>query len=90
MSDINIEKLITQAENHSKFLFDDIDSVALFNQQKVLSAFQKNRIALRHFAGTSGYGYDDAGRDTLSLVFADIFGGESAIVSPLIDRKSVV
>ncbi len=84
MSDINIEKLITQAENHSKFLFDDIDSVALFNQQKVLSAFQKNRIALRHFAGTSGYGYDDAGRDTLSLVFADIFGGESAIVSPLI------
>lgn len=84
MSDINIENLIKQAENQSKALFDEIDSIALFNQQKVLGAFQKNRIALRHFAGTSGYGYDDAGRDMLSQLFADVFGGEAAIASPLL------
>ncbi len=84
MSDINIEKLIDRSEMESKKLFDRIDAVALYNQQKVLNAFQKNRIALRHFAGTSGYGYDDVGRDTLSMVFADVFGGEAAIATPLL------
>ncbi len=54
------------------------------NQKKVLEAFQNNNVALRHFSGTSGYGYDDIGRDTLCKVFADIFHSEAAIVSPLI------
>ncbi len=49
-----------------------------------MEAFQNNNVALRHFSGTSGYGYDDIGRDTLCKVFADIFHSEAAIVSPLI------
>lgn len=84
MSDITMDKLIANAEIEAQALFKHIDDVALYNQEKVLSAFQKHRIALRHFSGTSGYGYDDIGRDTLCAVFADTFGAESAIVSPLI------
>ncbi|MBR2159901.1 MAG: methionine gamma-lyase family protein, partial [Clostridia bacterium] len=53
-----------------------------FNQEKVIRAFQKNRIALRHFAQTNGYGYGDDGRDTLNCLFADVFGTETALVSP--------
>ena len=64
--------------------FEQVDETALFNQRKVLDAFIKNRVALRHFAPTSGYGYDDVGRDTLCRLFADIFETEDAIVSPLI------
>lgn len=84
MSDINIEKLIEESENSAKTLFTDIDKVALFNQEKVLHAFQRHEIALRHFAGTTGYGYDDLGRDTLGCVFADVFGAKKGIASPLI------
>ena len=64
--------------------FAEIDDVALNNQRKVLDAFIKNRIALRHFAPTTGYGYDDVGRDTLCRLFADVFGTQDAVVSPLI------
>ena len=68
--------------------FRKIDDIALYNQEKVLAAFQKNRVALRHFAPTTGYGYDDIGRDTLAKVFADAFSAESAIVSPLLANGS--
>ncbi len=81
---MNTDKLIAECEKNSEKLFSEIDEAALFNQRKVLSAFQKNKIALRHFSPTSGYGYDDAGRDTLNSLFADIFDCEAAIVSPLI------
>lgn len=64
--------------------FAEIDAAALYNQKKVLDAFRKNRVALRHFNGTSGYGYDDEGRDNLARVFADVFHTEKAIVSPLL------
>lgn len=64
--------------------FAEIDAAALHNQKKVLDAFRKNRVALRHFNGTSGYGYDDEGRDNLARVFADVFHTEKAIVSPLL------
>lgn len=64
--------------------FAVIDDIALFNQEKVLDAFRKNAVQARHFAGSTGYGYDDAGRDTLSAVFADALGAESAVVSPMI------
>lgn len=79
-----MNKLIDKALKALAPRFSDIDKVALFNQQKVLDAFIKNRIALRHFAPTTGYGYDDAGRDTLNKLFADVFGTEDAIASPLI------
>lgn len=77
-----ITKIITQAEESLQPLFKEMEEIAYFNQQKVLKAFQKNKIALRHFVGTTGYGYDDEGRDKLNALYADIFNAESAIVSP--------
>lgn len=59
-----------------------IEDIAFFNSRKVIQAFQDNRISTQHFAPTTGYGYDDVGRDTLGRVFAQIFGCEDAIVSP--------
>lgn len=64
--------------------FSEIDEIALENQNRVLQAFIKNKVALRHFSPTTGYGYDDVGRDTLCKLFADVFLAEDAIVSPLI------
>ncbi len=64
--------------------FEEIDAVAEYNQCKVLSAMQKNRVAATHFAASSGYGYDDFGRDTLEKVYADCFGAEAALVRPQI------
>lgn len=64
--------------------YKHIDSVALHNQGKVLDAFANRKVALRHLAGTTGYGYDDTGRDTLGKIYADIFGAEDGIVSPSI------
>ena len=81
---MDIEKLIVECEKSAKSTFEKIDSIAYENQVKVLGAFQNNKVALRHFAPTTGYGYDDIGRDTLCSVFAEIFGAEKAIVSPLI------
>ena len=81
---MDINQLIENSEKSLTETFKKIDSVALYNQEKVLSAFKQERIALRHFAGTTGYGYDDIGRDTLGKLYADVFHTESAIVSPLI------
>lgn len=72
------------ALNATKEKFARADEVALANQHKVLKAFRDGNVALRHFSGTGGYGNDDVGRDTLNSVLAQIFGTESAIVSPLI------
>ena len=60
--------------------FDGIDEIAAFNQLKVLKAFQKHRISYAHFGETSGYGYDDLGRDALDQVYAEVFGAEDALV----------
>lgn len=76
--------LIDTCEKNCAGIFKQIDDVALYNQNKVLNAFIKNKIALRHFSPTTGYGYDDTGRDTLNALFSDIFNTESAIVTPLI------
>lgn len=81
---MELNKIIIQAEKNLKETFSYIENIALYNQNKVLEAFRKNQIALRHFAPTTGYGYDDSGRDTLCRLFADVFHTESAIVSPLI------
>ncbi|MBO7345026.1 MAG: methionine gamma-lyase family protein [Clostridia bacterium] len=76
--------LICKCEKTLKEKFEYFEDVALFNQEKVLNAFQENRLALRHFTGTSGYGYGDEGRDTLNKVIADVFKAEQAICSPTI------
>ena len=64
--------------------FDAIDQTAEYNQAKVLSAMQKNRVNATHFAATTGYGYDDEGRDNLERVYADVFHTEAALVRPQI------
>lgn len=64
--------------------FDKLDSLTEFNQLKVLSAMQKNRVSAECFNGSTGYGYDDIGRDTLERVYADTFRAEDALVRPQI------
>ena len=64
--------------------FAAVDAVAEYNQAKVLHAMQKNRVAATYFAATTGYGYDDVGRDRLECVYADTFHTEAALVRPQI------
>lgn len=77
-------KIIEKCEKQAQTVFSTIDETAFYNQRKVLEAFKKNNIALRHFAGSSGYGYGDSGKEALCAIFADVFCAEAAIVSPLI------
>lgn len=69
-----------QAERFIAPYFARIDKVCDQNTEKVLAAFSKNRVSDNLFAGTTGYGYDDHGRDTLDRIYADIFGTEAALV----------
>ena len=64
--------------------FAQIDAVAEFNQAKVLRAMQKHKVSAACFAATTGYGYDDVGRDNLERVYADVFHTEAALVRPQI------
>ena len=67
-----------------KARFDQIDKIAEYNQAKVIAAMQKNRVSAACFAATTGYGYDDVGRDNLEKVYADVFHTEAALVRPQI------
>lgn len=69
-------------EEELKERFAQIDAVAEYNQHKVIKAMQENRVSDTHFAATTGYGYNDLGRDTLEDVYASIFNAESALVRP--------
>jgi len=64
--------------------FDAIDKIAEHNQAKVVAAMQKNKVSAACFAATTGYGYDDMGRNTLEKVYADVFHTEAALVRPQI------
>ena len=79
---MNINEIIKSSEKKCATAFKRAEDIALYNQEKVLKAFWDNKIALRHFTGTSGYGYGDEGRDTLNRVYAQSFGAEKAVVSP--------
>jgi len=79
-----IDELIKQAERDCLKEFTEIKRVAEKNQKHVLDCFIKNRVSDYHFSSTTGYGYDDIGRDTLESVYADVFGGEDALVRPQI------
>ena len=72
------EKVIAQLKER----FERIDKVAEYNQAKVLSAFRKNRVSATCFAASTGYGYNDEGRDKLEQVYADVFHTEAALVRP--------
>nr|WP_195955804.1 methionine gamma-lyase family protein [Clostridium saudiense] len=71
-----------QALNDVEEQFKIYDEIREYNQLKVLNAFQEERISDMHFTNSSGYGYDDIGRDTLDKVYARIFNTESALVRP--------
>ncbi|MGE4213909.1 MAG: aminotransferase class I/II-fold pyridoxal phosphate-dependent enzyme [Anaerotignaceae bacterium] len=62
--------------------FKEIDEITEYNQLKVLAAMQKNKLSDTHFAATTGYGYNDLGRDTLEQVYADVFHAEAGLVRP--------
>ena len=74
------EKILKNLEER----FAQIDKVAEYNQSKVIAAMQKNRVSAACFAATTGYGYDDVGRDNLEKVYADVFHTEAALVRPQI------
>ena len=77
------EKIKTASDaalKKAKTKFDEIDEITEYNQQKVLSAFINNRVSETDFAGSTGYGYGDTGREKLDRIYADIFGAEDAIV----------
>ena len=82
MSQSSAARLVHDAEKELAGVFAGFERVALNNQRKVLKAFQEARVALRHFSPTSGYGYDDIGRDKLGEVFALGLGTQDAIVRP--------
>ena len=72
--------LASEAEKQIRPEFDRIDEIASFNTRKVMAAFQDNRVSDACFAGTTGYGYDDLGRETLDKIYAQIFHTEAALV----------
>ena len=74
-------KILNDIEAELSSRFQKIDEIALNNTLKVLSAFQKEEITNQHFAGTTGYGYTDKGKEGLSKVYADIFETEDAVVT---------
>ena len=75
-------ELVWSAEQSCKDMFRRIDAIEMVNQQRVLEAFWSERVSTRHFAPTTGYGYDDIGRDTLDRVFARAMQAEKALVRP--------
>lgn len=73
-----------KVEQGLKPRFEKMDEVAQINQLKVLRAMQKNKVAEAHLSGTTGYGYNDIGREAIEGVYADVFGTEDALVRPQI------
>ncbi|MBE7075688.1 MAG: hypothetical protein E7375_01280 [Clostridiales bacterium] len=77
----NLE-IIEEIERGLEPTFKNIEKIAYLNQKKVLDAFKEMGVSTQHFAGTSGYGYTDKGRDDFARVVAKIFGAEDALCSP--------
>lgn len=82
LADIRPEvyEMAARAQARCQARFAEIDSVAEENTRRVMQAFQDNRVSDSCFAGTTGYGYDDLGRETLDKIYAQIFGTEAALV----------
>ncbi len=75
-----IEEKVKEAEVALKDIFNKVDEIEFLNSKKVLDAFKKNNLSEIHFNQTTGYGYDDIGRDTIERIYADIFKAEDALV----------
>jgi Cystathionine beta-lyase family protein involved in aluminum resistance len=80
----DVLKFCTPIEEGLKERFEEIEQIAEYNQLKVIQAMQENRVSDVHFGGSSGYGYNDIGRDTLEAVYASVFKTEDALVRPQI------
>lgn len=75
-----LQPLVREAERKITAVHKKIDERSETNQFRVLKSFQKHRVSDTHFTPSTGYGYDDSGRDTLELVYADVFGAEAGLV----------
>ena len=82
MKDSKIRNIITRAEGEMKDLFAEIDQNEEVRTRQILEAFRNEGVSYRHFSGTTGYGYDDIGRDTLERIYARIFHTEAALIRP--------
>ena len=78
--DNKVINLVNEEEKKLKEIFDSIDRQEQNATSKVLSAFHKYQVSEVHFTSTTGYGYNDIGRDTIEKVFADVLGSEDALV----------
>lgn len=81
---MNTLDFLKECENDLIQRFNELDDIAYYNQKKILKAFQNHNVALRHFYGSTGYGYDDNGKPVLNSIYAEVFEAEKAVVSPLI------
>ncbi len=82
--DERVIDLVREAEAEVSPQFAALDDICAYNQYKVLKVFQENKISDLHFAWNTGYGYDDAGRDMIEKVYAEVFGAEKALCRPTI------
>ena len=78
--DEKIIKLVNDSEKKLDKEFKKIDEICEYNSLKVLNAFWNNKLSEAHFSQTTGYGYDDIGRDVIEKIYAEIFGAEDALV----------
>ncbi len=79
-----IEPIVSKIEEKLQEGFQQVDANVEINQFRVLKSFQENRVSDSHFIPSTGYGYDDIGRDTLEKIYAEVFGGEAGLVRPQI------
>ncbi|WP_423410108.1 aminotransferase class I/II-fold pyridoxal phosphate-dependent enzyme [Heyndrickxia sp. MSNUG] len=79
-----LQPLVSEIEQQIAGVHKKIDERIDTNQFRVLQSFQSNRVSDSHFIPTTGYGYDDAGRETLEKIYAEVFGGEAGLVRPQI------
>ena len=82
--DPKVINIIEESESEVSSQFKELDDIMAYNQYKILSAFQENRLSDMHFSWNTGYGYDDPGRDAIEKVYADIFHTDKALVRPTI------
>jgi cystathionine beta-lyase family protein involved in aluminum resistance len=79
-----LNEIFKEIEQQIREHHQEIEEIAFLNQAKVMEAFRNHQVADFHFNPSTGYGYDDIGRDTLESIYAEVFGGESALVRPQI------
>jgi cystathionine beta-lyase family protein involved in aluminum resistance len=79
-----LQKIVSSVEQQITGIHKAIDEKIDSNQFRVLKSYQKHRVSDSHFIPSTGYGYDDIGRDTLELIYADVFGAEAGLVRPQI------